>query len=32
MVPIPNDKLKLVIERIGPMVTLLKKIGESKGC
>ena len=31
MVPIPNDELKLVIERIRPIVTLLKKIGESKG-
>ena len=25
MVPIPNDELKLVIERTGPMVPLLKK-------
>ena len=32
MLPIPNDELKLVFERIDPMVTLLKKIGESKGC
>ena len=32
MALIPNDELKIVIERISSMVTLLNKVGEWKGC